>query len=153
MIPDGKKGVYFIDDLNMPKKEQGSQPALELLRQWFDYHGWYDRVQRKLFKYILDVQFIAAMGPPNGGRAEISKRLQSKFQMLNFTFPTDAQARRIFQSILSYKFQEFEEEIKPLADPIATSTLNLFKNVVDGFRSTPSTCHYVFNLRDMSKVI
>lgn len=43
MIPDGKKCVYFIDDLNMPKKEQGSQPALELLRQWFDYGGWFDR--------------------------------------------------------------------------------------------------------------
>lgn len=40
-----------------------------------------------------------------------------------------------------------------MADPVALATLNLFKNVVDGFRSTPSTSHYVFNLRDMSKVI
>jgi len=69
MIPDGKKSVIFIDDLNMPKKEQGTQPALELIRQWFDYNGWYDRVQRKLFKKIMDVQFVAAMGPPSGGRA------------------------------------------------------------------------------------
>ncbi len=75
MIPDGKKSVIFIDDLNMPKKEQGSQPALELIRQWFDYGGWYDRVQRKLFKRIMDVQFVAAMGPPSGGRAQISYRL------------------------------------------------------------------------------
>jgi dynein heavy chain len=77
MIPDGKKSVIFIDDLNMPKKDisGSSQPALELLRQWFDYDGWYDRQNRKLFKYILDVQFIAAMGPPSGGRNDITRRL------------------------------------------------------------------------------
>ena len=39
--------------------------------------------------------------------------------MLNFTFPTDAQAKRIFQSILAFKFVDFEEEIKPMSDPIA----------------------------------
>lgn len=33
MIPDGKKAVIFIDDLNMPKKDTfGSQPPLELIR-------------------------------------------------------------------------------------------------------------------------
>ena len=58
-----EKAVIFIDDLNMPRKDFfGSQPPLELLRQWFDYSGWFDRKQRDLFKFILDIQFIAAMG-------------------------------------------------------------------------------------------
>ena len=53
------------------------------------------------------------MGPPGGGRAEISRRVQSKFNLINFTFPPDSQVRRIFQSILTYKFQEFgDEEIR-----------------------------------------
>jgi dynein heavy chain len=76
MVPDGKKMVLFIDDLNMPRKDlYGTQPSLELLRQWMDYDGWFDRGQRDLFKYLIDVQMIAAMGPPGGGRAEISKRI------------------------------------------------------------------------------
>lgn len=45
------------------------------------------------------------MGPPGGGRAEISRRILTKFNIVNFTFPSDTQVRRIFQTILSYKFQ------------------------------------------------
>jgi dynein heavy chain len=69
-----------------------------------DYDGWFDRTQRDLFKYILDVWCIAAMGPPGGGRAEISKRIQTRFNVINFTFPSDTQVRRIYQSILTFKF-------------------------------------------------
>ena len=115
MVPDGKKMVIYCDDMNMPKKDTyGSQPPLELLRQWMDYGGWFDRVQNDIFKKIEDVQFISSMGPPGGGRNEISRRIQSKFAMINFTFPSESQVRRIFHSILSHKFatQEFDDEIK-----------------------------------------
>jgi len=44
----------------------------------------------------MDVQFIASMGPPGGGRAEISRRVQSKFNMINFIFPNDKQVQRIY---------------------------------------------------------
>lgn len=97
MIADGKKMVIFIDDLNMPRKDEfGSQPPLELLRQWVDYGGWFDRNVREIFKNILEIQVVAAMGPPGGGKAVISGRVQSKFNMINFTFPSDSQVKRIF---------------------------------------------------------
>lgn len=112
MVPDGKKMVIFVDDLNMPKKDTyGSQPPLELMRQWMDYGGWFDRAQNEIFKKVEDIQFIAAMGPPGGGRNEISRRMQTKFLMVNFTFPGESQVRRIFQNILAHKFltQDFDD--------------------------------------------
>lgn len=33
--------ITFMDDFNMPVKEKyGSQPPLELVRQWIDYGFW-----------------------------------------------------------------------------------------------------------------
>ena len=50
----GKQAIVFIDDLNMPEKEEyGAQPPIELLRQFCDYGGWYSE---NLFLQLADVQ-------------------------------------------------------------------------------------------------
>ena len=46
--PVNKRVIIMIDDLNMPKLDTyGSQPPIELLRQYLDFGGLYDR--EKLF--------------------------------------------------------------------------------------------------------
>ena len=51
----GKRLVVFLDDLNMPAKDTyGSQPPLELLRQWMQYGFWYDRnKQSSLYMQVI----------------------------------------------------------------------------------------------------
>lgn len=67
--------MFFIDDVNMPaRKKYGAQPPIELLRQFQDFKGFYDR--KKLFwKDVEDVMLCAACAPPGGGRQEVSTRL------------------------------------------------------------------------------
>ena len=84
----GTQLVTFMDDLNMPVKDEfGSQPPLELIRQWIDFGFWYDR-EKQLPKRIQKMFLLASMGPPGGGRMSISRRLQSRFNQINITFPT-----------------------------------------------------------------
>eukprot|EP01035_Chromulina_nebulosa_P017108 gene17108-22622_t len=66
---------------------------------------------------------------------------------------TDSQIVRIFESILSSKFIEYENEIKQLSSGITIATLSVYKAVCIEFLATPEKFHYLFNLRDVAKVI
>ena len=58
--PSGSQSVIFVDDLNMPEVETyGAQPPIELLRQWMDFRGWYDR------KAVGEFRIAIAGKPPN----------------------------------------------------------------------------------------
>jgi len=150
--PGGKQMICFVDDFNMPRKDLfGSQPPLELLRQWMDYGGWYERT-KQTWRYILDMQLLVAMGPPGGGRSVISERLQSRFNLINLTPPKNRDMERIFASILIPKFQEFDDEVKGLGELFAKSTVQLYTAVTKNFLPTPAKCHYLFNMRDIAKV-
>ncbi|XP_036369342.1 dynein heavy chain 2, axonemal-like [Octopus sinensis] len=148
----GKKLITFLDDFNMPAKDlYGSQPPLELIRLWLDYAFWYDRIKQTP-KHIKGMLLVAAMGPPGGGRMVISKRLQSRFNLINMTFPTDSEVIRIFGSMINQKLQDFEEEVKPIGDVVTRSTVEIYTAVVNKFLPTPTKIHYLFNLRDISRV-
>ena len=79
----------------------------------------------------------------------------TKFALINFTFPSETQVRRIFHSILSHKFltQDFDDDIKQISEILALATLNLYNAISENFLPTPTRSHYAFNMRDISKVI
>ncbi|XP_064181287.1 dynein axonemal heavy chain 2 [Anguilla rostrata] len=148
----GKRMLAFLDDLNMPALDDfGSQPPLELLRLWIDYSFWYDR-QKQTIKCIKDMFLMGAMGPPGGGRTHISDRLQSRFNLINMTFPTESQIKRIYGTMINQKLQDFAEEVKPIGTILTQATLELYYAIVGRFLPTPAKIHYLFNLRDISKV-
>ncbi|KAM7377518.1 hypothetical protein PAMA_014021 [Pampus argenteus] len=148
----GKQLLCFLDDLNMPAHDLfGSQPPLELLRLWIDYGFWFDR-QKQTSKFVRDMFLLASMGPPGGGRTHISGRLQSRFNLINMTFPNDSQIRRIYSTMINQKLQGFKEDVKPIEEILTQATLELYYSVTARFLPTPAKIHYLFNLRDISKV-
>lgn len=56
------------------------QPPIELLRQFMDMGGWYSRDNS--FRAMTDVQFVAAMGPPGGGRTFVTDRYLRHYHIL-----------------------------------------------------------------------
>jgi hypothetical protein len=70
----------------------------------------YDR-QRCEPKAIRDMQLLAAMAPPGGGRSAFSPRIMAVFSPLNATQPGDGQLRRIFSAVLHTRLAEFNDEV------------------------------------------
>jgi dynein heavy chain len=86
---------------------------------------------------------MASMGHPGGGRNLICGRTQSRFSLINLTFPSDSQIIRIFDAILQSKFVEYDNEIKQLSVNIASATVNVYKMVCVEFLATPEEFHYL----------
>jgi len=150
--PYGKHVLLFVDDVNMPQKEDyGAQPPIELLRQYQDMRGFYDR--KKLFwRSIEGMTVISACAPPGGGRQELCSRFLRHFSILCMPPPSEVAMRTIFESILVGHFQTFPEQVSSLVQPIVLSTVQLFLQLSAELLPTPAKSHYTFNLRDVSKV-
>lgn len=95
----GKKGLIYIDNLSLPKKDSfGYQPALELIRFFQEYSGWYDRQALDIFVDVKDLTCISSMRDA----AQVSSRLLNKFFMLSSCLPNEQELKRIYSSILYY---------------------------------------------------
>ena len=148
----GKRFVIFVDDLNMPAKEKyGAQPPIEILRQWMDHGGWYDRKDQS-FMELVDCQYVSAMGPPGGGRTRISNRYARHFNVLGFVPFDAASLGKIFNVILSWSAREFSGGVKAAVPSVVQATIDMYAAITVAMLPTPAKSHYTFNLRDLSKV-
>jgi len=157
--PLGKKGVIFVDDLNMPQKEiYGAQPPIELLRQWMDYGGWYDiDSKEREFRHIQAIKFVTAMGPPGGGRNDITTRYIRHFNVFYIEPYSHESLTHIFSNVMEWLFisnsnPSYSKPIQNMKDSLISTTLMTYKAIFERFRPTPAKSHYTYNLRDVSKV-
>lgn len=64
----------------------------------------------------------------------------------------ESQIRRIYSTMIHQKLEGFKEDVKPIGEILTQATLKLYYAVSAHFLPTPAKIHYLFNLRDISKV-
>jgi dynein heavy chain len=115
----------------MPKVEKyGAQPPIEILRQWIDQGGWYDRKDNKHpFRHLEKMNLIAAMGEPGGGRAHITPRITRHFNQIGYINLDEQSLEVIFRNILKWHFREggFNNEVAGLEQKVVKATFKVFE--------------------------
>jgi len=155
--PGGKQMMVFIDDFSMPEiNTWGDQITLEIVRQLVEFAGLYNLDKPGEWKSIVDLVFLGAMLHPGGGKNDIPNRAKRHFHVMNVTLPSVASINQIFGSMIKAKYSPDDpgkiQEVWAVTDTLVEITLEIWNMVKAKMLPTPAKFHYLFNLRDLSRV-
>ena len=90
------------------------------------YLSRYDKKDTTQMK-LVDIQFLAAMGPPGGGKNPITERFLRHFNIIGVTTFSDETMSRIFSSLVSFylKANSFPNEYFATGTQIVQATLEV----------------------------
>ena len=148
----GKRLLVFVDDLNMPRVDTyGTQQPIALLKLVIDKGFLYDRGKDLTIKYIKDMQFIAAMVP---GRNDVDPRFVRLFN--TFASPSRPRSRsRASTDDPRTFFNDGRLQAELQGDDFEQAhraAMEIFNAIVAALPPTPAKFHYIFNLRDLSRI-
>ncbi|NXP52612.1 DYH17 protein, partial [Heliornis fulica] len=148
-----RKLIYFIDDINMPEVDKyGTVAPHTLIRQHMDRGHWYDRNKLTL-KDIHNCQYVACMNP-TAGSFTIDARLQRHFCVFAVSFPGQEALLSMYSTILTQHLAQHRmpPDVQNLQPQLVAAALALHQKVASTFLPTAIKFHYLFNLRDLSRV-
>lgn len=139
----------------MPEVDKfGTVQPHQIIRQFMDYHHWYDRTKLTL-REIQNCQFAACMNP-TAGSFRIDPRLQRHFCSFAVSYPSDASLFTIFSSImgqhLAAAWNRFTVPHQRIAPALVSMGLSLHSRLNQTFLPTAVKFHYTFNLRDLANI-
>ncbi|KAL0227405.1 hypothetical protein P9112_014729 [Eukaryota sp. TZLM1-RC] len=150
--------IYFLDDINMPEiNTWGDQETAEIVRQLIEDKGFYNLERPGDWISIVDLFFFAAMQHPGGGRNDIPDRLRRHFAIFNCTLPSQEAVEHVYSLIIKGYFttqapRSFPESLSNVLNNIVPMTYSLWDSVKQKMLPTPAKFHYMFNMRDLSRI-
>ena len=117
MTPSTRPHESLRDGVRSTQESYGAQPPVELLRQFLDFKGFYDR-DKLFWKDITDTMLFTGAAPPGGGRSVVTPRFTRHYNVFCVPPASEAVMKVIFESIFSGFMKPFDKDVQRLVGAI-----------------------------------